>query len=1141
MARPWHDSGQPVPQSGEIDKTIDASPRADHDAPPIDADRAEIPATNGADYPELVAIDRRHYELGAEIAKGGMGRVVAARDLRLGRAVAIKELLPRHRDSSRRFEQEARITARLQHPAIIHVYEAGVWSGGEPFYAMPQIAGRSLDKVIAERPLLADRLGLLPNVIAVVDALAYAHSHRVIHRDLKPSNVLVGEFGETVVIDWGLAKDLAAPDDAAASLTSMRSLAGESLAGAPTLGSVVGSLQHSRAPDTAAGSIVGTPAYMPPEQARGEPVDERADVYALGALLYHVLVAAAPYVGASSRAVLSAVVDGPPPDIRDREPGAPVDLIAIVGKAMARDPRRRYANAGELVLDLKRFQTGQLVAARRYTARERAVRWLRRHRTAVALTAIAVAGLAVIGAISVRRILSEKAVAERATRRLLVENGRAELLVGHAGRAVVSLARAYELGERGAAIGFLLAEAMRPFRMATHTFAAGDGAIAVARSADGRRVATGSEDGKLLIWDVATGAAVMLATDRPIRFVAFDPRGRHLIAGGDATLAVWDVERRAVVATMAGHTDAIVDIEVDRAGERVATGSRDGTARVWDLATGEILATFEHGARVNSIHFSPDGEYVLTASDDRTAGFWDAVTGDVVQYLRAHDGPVLSARFDAAGALVITAGEDATARLWNPRTGKQVLARPLDHRGAVLDARLSPDGRRAITASRDHTAALWEIPPVSLADTAELPRVVAELVRRLEHADEVEAVAFSSDARQFVTSGRERIVRLWDGITGQALATYEGHADQLAGVLWSDDDTTLLSAGFDGTARVWSAPRPALRPSSDAGALRGVAIAGNTVVAGAADGVVVWSRDRGEQLAFVDDPVRVAAVAMSPDGDRVAIASEDGSAAIWDVATRATVAVLDHETAPVYAIAWRSDGAAVITGARDGVRVWSTSTWQVTNRFAGERQINAIALDPGETHLVTASESGEVAVWSTATWSSIAAFRIAGGAYTVAFGPAGDRVVVGGDGDTPEIWTLAPVPRKLVVLEGPTGIVHATGFSPDGALVITGSADGVTRVWDATTGKLLGRLAGHADAVTGMAFDRDRTHLWTASADGAVRMWDVAPVAPTVGELRAFVVERVPWRKLADDAPAIRLDGAEMKGGSRGERRPDGQ
>jgi WD40 repeat protein len=231
----------------------------------------------------------------------------------------------------------------------------------------------------------------------------------------------------------------------------------------------------------------------------------------------------------------------------------------------------------------------------------------------------------------------------------------------------------------------------------------------------------------------------------------------------------------------------------------------------------------------------------------------------------------------------------------------------------------------------------------------------------------------------------------------------------------------------------------------------------------------------------------------------------------------------------------------VTPGARDGVRVWSTSTWQVTNRFAGERQINAIALDPGETHLVTASESGEVAVWSTATWSSIAAFRIAGGAYTVAFGPAGDRVVVGGDGDTPEIWTLAPVPRKLVVLEGPTGIVHATGFSPDGALVITGSADGVTRVWDATTGKLLGRLAGHADAVTGMAFDRDRTHLWTASADGAVRMWDVAPVAPTVGELRAFVVERVPWRKLADDAPAIRLDGAEMKGGSRGERRPDGQ
>ena len=153
------------------------------------------------DYPELLEVDRGRYAIARELAKGGMGRVYEARDLRLGRQVAIKELLPKNRDIARRFEREARITARLQHPSIIHVYEAGVWPGGEPFYAMPVVAGRSLDKVVAEKATLADRLSLLPRVIAVADALAYAHNANVIHRDLKPANVLVGEFGETVVID----------------------------------------------------------------------------------------------------------------------------------------------------------------------------------------------------------------------------------------------------------------------------------------------------------------------------------------------------------------------------------------------------------------------------------------------------------------------------------------------------------------------------------------------------------------------------------------------------------------------------------------------------------------------------------------------------------------------------------------------------------------------------------------------------------------------------------------------------------------------------------------------------------------------------------------------------------------------------
>src|SRR4051812_8337629 len=137
-----------------------------------------------------------------------MGRIVSARDLRLNRTVAIKELRVQSPELRARFEREALLTARLEHPSIVSIHEAGRWPSGEPFYAMKLVPGRPLDEVIAGATTLAKRLALLPHVVAVADALAYAHQQRVIHRDLKPQNVLVGEFGETVVIDWGLAKDL---------------------------------------------------------------------------------------------------------------------------------------------------------------------------------------------------------------------------------------------------------------------------------------------------------------------------------------------------------------------------------------------------------------------------------------------------------------------------------------------------------------------------------------------------------------------------------------------------------------------------------------------------------------------------------------------------------------------------------------------------------------------------------------------------------------------------------------------------------------------------------------------------------------------------------------------------------------------
>jgi serine/threonine protein kinase len=305
------------------------------------------------------------YRLQARVGQGGMGVVYRAADVQLGRTVALK-LPPRPepdmdgiaegstavsvdparpaqpaqpsrpaqpaRDEAR-FMREALITARLQHPGIVPIHQIGRWPTGEAFYTMKLISGRSLRELLDGARSLEERLALLPQVLAAADAVGYAHAQGVIHRDLKPANIMSGPFGETVVIDWGLAKQL----DVDEPLTDLEA-----------------DIDQRDLSLTSPGLVLGTPSYMAPEQARGDAVDARADVFALGAILYHLLAGVAPAL--SSRAAMTW------------PPGAPVDLIALVGKATAIDPRDRYPTANELADDLRRFHTGQLVRARAYSA-----------------------------------------------------------------------------------------------------------------------------------------------------------------------------------------------------------------------------------------------------------------------------------------------------------------------------------------------------------------------------------------------------------------------------------------------------------------------------------------------------------------------------------------------------------------------------------------------------------------------------------------------------------------------------------------------------------------------------------------------------------------------------------------------------
>jgi serine/threonine protein kinase/tetratricopeptide (TPR) repeat protein len=469
----------------------------------------------------LPEVSSSHYVTEREIARGGMGKIVAAEDRRLGRRVALKSLLEPAGEQVTRFQREAFITARLQHPGIVPVYEAGRWPTGEPFFAMKLVSGRPLDKVIAEARRLEDRLAIIPRLAAACDAIAYAHSQRIIHRDLKPANVLVGDFGETVVIDWGLAKDLDAADtldsvNRGRIASSAKDTAPRGEPAKPAPADKAAGISSGSSTLTVAGAVMGTPAYMAPEQARGEPLDQRADVFSLGAMLYHTLAGVPPYNARTATDVIAAAALGKIVPLREREHRAPPDLVAIVEHAMAPSPHDRYPHAGELADELRRFLTGQLVGAHHYTALQRVVRFVRRHRAAVSIAAIAMVGFLVGGTMAINRIVNARDRARREERIAVTRKRAAEHLIDYmfsdmktrlsaAGRLDLLAGLGTEVKRYYATLSHMpggmpredeirMAEAIQLIGTAEHTSGKPDQALATWREARARLVAVVGSD-----------------------------------------------------------------------------------------------------------------------------------------------------------------------------------------------------------------------------------------------------------------------------------------------------------------------------------------------------------------------------------------------------------------------------------------------------------------------------------------------------------------------------------------------------------------------------------------------------------------------------------------------------------------------
>ena len=375
------------PPRSSVEQTVPSQQQTAPTAVADVHDRSTTPPVAAGRSPEadeqLTPEHQGRYEYARALGSGGIGHVQVVKDRHLGREVALKDL--RSRFTSRgsnsagrtpaetRFLAEARVTGQLEHPGIIPVYELGRRADGSIYYTMKVVRGRTLGDALRGQDL-AGRLGLLPHFLDICHALAYAHSRQVIHRDLKPDNVMLGDFGETMVLDWGLAKSLDQPTGPAVAPSEEDR---QQLCGASDSATV-------------AGSPMGTPAYMPPEQACGDlgSIDQRSDVYSLGAILYQLLCGRPPHHGTSALEVINKVRGVPVRPPTEREPRCPSELADIAMRALSRDPAQRYPDAGALAADVHAFQTGGLVKAHSYSIAALLARWVRRHRKALAAVAV---------------------------------------------------------------------------------------------------------------------------------------------------------------------------------------------------------------------------------------------------------------------------------------------------------------------------------------------------------------------------------------------------------------------------------------------------------------------------------------------------------------------------------------------------------------------------------------------------------------------------------------------------------------------------------------------------------------------------------------------------------------------------------
>jgi eukaryotic-like serine/threonine-protein kinase len=1088
-----------APQATEVSTLVNV---------PAGGHRGHVERGSFSHESQLVTVARCNYQFGAEVARGGLGRILYARDLRLDRAVAIKELLRPSPAGEARFLREIAATVKLQHPNIVAIHEAGRWPDGQLFYAMNFVAGKTLLDAIRESHDTPSRLMLLPKIVDVVEAMAFAHSQGVIHRDLKPVNVLVGPFGETVVIDWGLAKVIAEPNPDDTSESSI-----------------------PRAGFTRTGMVVGSPPYLPPEQAEGKEVDASCDVYAVGAMLYHALAGQAPYAETPPEGQLERIRKEEPTPLGSVAPDLPKDLLAIVSKAMARDPKARYPDCKALAEELQRFTRGRLVSAYEYRAKDLLKRFLKRNLAAVMVASVAIVVIIVLGTISLVSVRSERDSARQsadfAHEQLRKANESAqEVIVNQAASrtesdptlAVAWLKRLAHPTSRAASVTARAEEyGVARWILRGHTDSVN--CVDVAKGND--RIVSGSDDHSLILWQLGS------AEGRPLR----------------------------------RHTDRVTDCAFSPDGAWIASSSYDGHVILWHVGSGTATALASHGDVVKSVSFSPDGKYLVSSSANDKVRIWTMADQSFQEF------PVKNARWpfiELREAGFLSGPHEGKARSWRldgtfVESPKQLSEVKFASYGAMPNAVLlgtaggqlyewdtatdtstllaqfnSPISALATRATQPSYAAVATM----AGDVAEVDLVHRRIEDTMRHTERVMALAVSPDQHFIASGGWDKGVRLLDTVSHDT-RLLRGHTDIVSDLAFTTDGRHLITGSWDRTLRVW--------PLDDALHLRRRVLRGHQVgvhsvrfapngrylASGGHDNTVrLWNLVDGTQHVLLGHTDHVYRVVFSPDGQWLASSSDDKTIRLWSTADRQCKRVLSGHEGDVEELAFSPDGRLLASGSEDQTaRIWEVEGegFQVLYH---DHAVTQLAFHPSSKLLATGSRAGDVRVFDTLTAKQTALYDEQGGeVFAVAFSPDGRWLASSGTTGSLTLrevgsrkavrWTTLPGARSILFspngrymavsgttqklwrcdmsimtcneFEGPQSQVRVMRFMPDSRALATASGDGNMLLWDVESSEYR-VYQGHNAPVFDIDVSPDGAWIATASGDETIRLWPTVAV-----------------------------------------------